>query len=96
MRRIKGDYCFDLWLQELSPSEKLLEDYNAGYLDWDAYVQRFSEEVLNNPEKTSAFTALKELARKGTVTLLCHEESDKKCHRRLLIEKIRTDFMGSE
>ncbi|MDR1508297.1 MAG: DUF488 domain-containing protein [Synergistaceae bacterium] len=96
MRRIKDSYHFDLWLQALSPSAELLDSYNSGQLDWNTYVQRFSEEVLENPGKTPDFEFLQKLVCKGTVTLLCHEKSDEKCHRRLLIEKIQNKFQGNE
>jgi uncharacterized protein YeaO (DUF488 family) len=77
-----------MWLQELSPSDELLDSYNKGLLDWDSYVSRFKMEVLENPQKLPFFLKLKELSSEGVVTLLCHEETDERCHRRLLIEKI--------
>jgi hypothetical protein len=77
-----------MWLQELSPSDELLNFYNDGLLDWDAYVRRFTREVLTNPEKLPFLLTLKKMTSEGVVTLLCHEETDERCHRRLLIEKV--------
>jgi uncharacterized protein YeaO (DUF488 family) len=88
MRRIKDYFVFDMWLQELSPSNELLDSYNKGLLDWDSYVRRFQVEVLDNPEKLPFLLTLKDLSSEGVVTLLCNEETDERCHRRLLIEKI--------
>ncbi|MDR0957181.1 MAG: DUF488 domain-containing protein [Candidatus Nomurabacteria bacterium] len=90
MRRVKPEYDFNIWLPELSPSDELLEDYNTGRIDWDGYVPRFTAEVLDNPTRTKYFEIVRDIAKKYPITLLCHEDTDEKCHRRLVIEKIAT------
>ena len=89
MRRLgKGMTDFDVWLPALAPSDELLDDCIKGRENWDGYVKRFSLEVLENPQKQPFFQMLHFLSQNSTVTLLCHEHTDEKCHRRLLIEKL--------
>ncbi len=94
MRRIKDDFDFDMWWPALAPSTELLNAYNAGEVTWEKYLPRFEGEVLNNSEKMPYFQALRSLSQNTVVTLLCHEEDDEFCHRRLLIEKVRS--LGGE
>jgi uncharacterized protein YeaO (DUF488 family) len=89
MRRIKADFDFDVWLPALAPSNELLDAYRSGETDWDNFERLFQKEVLENEEKKPYLEMLQYLCEHYAVTLLCHEETDEKCHRRLLIEKIR-------
>ena len=88
MRRIRSTFDFDVWLPALAPSNQLLDACKEGKINWEGYVERFSQEVLENPQKAPFFQMLRLLSESSVVTLLCHEETDEKCHRRLLIEKL--------
>lgn len=71
----------DEWHKELAPSKELLSDWNNGKVSWQEYEQRYSKE-MDAQEKI-----IKEIATRAkteTITLLCKEETDEHCHRRLL------------
>lgn len=90
MRRPDKDADFDIWMPHLSPSNKLLDDYQQGKIDWDGYVVRFNREVIK--KETKYFKILAELANKKKITILCWEKTPEKCHRRLVAEEIKKRF----
>ena len=88
---------YDVWMPSLGPSEQLLRRMQSGAISWARFAREYAKElVLDGPiDKRSRtiknhgqkFTLrlLKQLARQGNVTLLCHcAEQEKHCHRRLL------------
>lgn len=75
---------FDIWMPVLAPSHKLLNDSHAKKIKWDEYVERFTKEVLIGQRKF--LKLLTGLALKHEVTILCWEDTPKKCHRRLVAE----------
>ena len=77
----KEKAAIDEWHRELAPSRELLSDYNKYKIDWPAYEKRYLTEMK---EQGESIRALAERARHETMTLLCKEETDEKCHRRLL------------
>ncbi|MFA5033810.1 MAG: DUF488 family protein [bacterium] len=77
----------DRWIKELGPSTELLNDWNEHRVDWIEYEKRYRRE-MEDPERQQAIKKIAELSEKKTVTLLCWEESDEYCHRRLLKELI--------
>lgn len=86
MRFPKGSY--DEEYRDLAPSIGLLMNYKKKKIDWNEYEKRYDEEM--KPKK-DLLKELAERAKKETLTLLCFEKTDEKCHRRLLktlIEKI--------
>ena len=85
MRRIKSDFDFDVWLPALAPSDALLDAYNAKEITWEEHTKEFSREILDSQPKTPFFEMLRSLCSTYTVTLLCHETENEKCHRRLLV-----------
>ena len=94
MRFPKGDYDEDY--RELAPSINLLMDYKKNKIDWPEYEKRYSEEMNS---KKHLIKELADRAKKNTLTLLCFEKTDEKCHRRLLkgmIEKIGNNLFGVE
>lgn len=76
----------DRWIKKLGPSNELLDHWNK-HKDWPIYKKRFFEE-MTAPEKQRLIREIAELSKKRNVTLLCWEESDEYCHRRLLKELI--------
>lgn len=78
----------DRWLKELGPVKELLRAFLDGQVDWAAYTPRYFE-GLRRPEAQAAIAEVRELARKGPVTLLCGCADDRRCHRSLL-----ADYLG--
>lgn len=72
---------------ELAPSNELLDRYRKGK-DWDAYVRDF-DLVLEDPEATRTMRELVERCSGGTLALLCSEPTPDKCHRRLVVERMK-------
>ena len=73
----------DLWLKELGPVVPLLRAYRAGTLGWAEYRRRYLD-GLARPEAQEAVDRVRQLALKGTVTLLCGCPDEARCHRSLL------------
>jgi uncharacterized protein YeaO (DUF488 family) len=84
MRFVQSHYDYDTWLPILAPSIQLLEDYRRRYITWGEYEKRYLEEMKKkNQQQTIKY--LKQRNKVGEIiTLLCHENNDKFCHRRLL------------
>ena len=88
---------YDVWIPSLGPSERLLRDFLGGRISWSAFGRAYRKELfLDGPIDSKSRTIknhgqkftlrlIKELARKGNVTLMCHcAEDQKQCHRHLL------------
>ena len=71
----------DEWHKELAPSKELLSDWNNGKIDWQEYEQRYHKEMDAQKESIQQIATR---SRTETITLLCKEETDEHCHRRLL------------
>ena len=65
----KESAALDYWAKELSPTEELREFYHHEPRLWNAFRDRFRDE-LHNPAAIETLTRLGELAKKGTVTLI--------------------------
>ena len=74
----------DAWDRGLAPSRELLTDIRSDAIDWPAFVERFEGEMAHREESVAALAALRERVRSETVTLLCWEADDARCHRMLL------------
>ena len=93
---------YDVWMPSLGPSEKLLRgkltdtwtqfvrEYRRELL-MDGAIDKRSETIKNHGQKFT-LRLLKQLARKGNVTVMCHcAEDQEQCHRHTL--KIVIDRM---
>jgi len=94
--RFRGRYMptsrYDVWMPSLGPSERLLR---SG-LPWARFARAYREELfldgrldarnktVKNHGQKFALRLIKTLSRKGPVTLMCHCESDERCHRSVL------------
>lgn len=87
MRRPGKDVSFNIWIPELAPSDKLLDDYHAKKITWEKFEKRFKKEVLD--KKQDYLEILLAIGKTKTITLLCWEETPEKCHRRLVVEKLK-------
>jgi len=92
---------YDVWMASLGPSERLLSarqsrrisraefarEYRAE-LFLDGPIDSRSKTIKNHGQKFT-LRLIKQLARKGNVTLMCHcHENQDECHRYLLREVI--------
>jgi uncharacterized protein YeaO (DUF488 family) len=82
--------AIDLWLKDASPSAPLLQAYNKEGLPWEAFAERYRQEILS--ERPRVLEELHTLEREhGTITLLCWERipPHEHCHRLLLADLLR-------
>jgi len=70
----------------LSPSKGLLWDYKKGRINWEQYVERFKQEMMNNT-CIAEMRKIKLMAKAKDVYLICYEKTYP-CHRFLLIDMI--------
>jgi len=88
---------YDVWIASLGPSERLLRDFLGGRISWAAFARDYRKELfldgpidrksrtIKNHGQKFTLRLIKELARKGNVTLMCHcAEDEQHCHRHLL------------
>jgi len=78
------DTMYDLHIPELSAPNKLLGDYYKRGISWDEYEFRYLDHI-RTPEIQKIIIKL--IEKYDTITFLCIEEDDSKCHRRLLQEE---------
>jgi uncharacterized protein YeaO (DUF488 family) len=88
---------FDVWMANLGPSEELRDAILSGKISWTEYSRRYVKELLEaggvdarnerikNHGQKFTLRLLQHLAKKQTITLLCHcPEEERHCHRHLL------------
>ncbi|MFL6520785.1 MAG: DUF488 domain-containing protein [Chthoniobacterales bacterium] len=88
---------FDVWMANLGPTEQLRDAILAGKISWSEYSRRYRKELfepggvdarnqrIKNHGQKFILRLLQHLARKQTITLLCHcAEAEPHCHRHLL------------
>ena len=84
-------------MANLGPSEKLLRDAQTGNIRWGEFSRRYTKELfeggaidrknktIKNHGQKFTLRLLQKLAKRGTVTLLCHcAEDEPHCHRHVL------------
>jgi len=76
----------DQWEPDLGPSVGLLSAYEAGEVAWDAFAERYREEVLGRPH---LLDWVARMASGTGVTLLCGSHPDEECHRTVLASILR-------
>lgn len=88
---------YHVWMANLGPSEKLLRAFQSGKVQWKEYVRRYTKELfeggtidsrnrtIKNHGQKFTLRLIRELSRRGTVTLMCHcAEDEMHCHRHVL------------
>lgn len=89
---LEKGYKFDIWWKNLAPSMDLLRDYwdklkTDPDQAWISYVPMYKKDVL---EKQKFYVkVMADIAMKYDVTILCHEDTPDRCHRRLLAEECK-------
>lgn len=82
----------DLWMKDVGPSVELLDDWNKRKIRWQEYEKRYLKEMESQIIKIEELAKL--AIKEGSITLLCKEKTDDKCHRRLLLILLRLTLMG--
>ena len=88
---------YDVWMPSLGPSEQLLRAVQSGKKSWAQFSREYLKELfmdgpidlrsrtIKNHGQKFTLRLIKDLARKGNVTLMCHCAEDQlHCHRHLL------------
>jgi uncharacterized protein YeaO (DUF488 family) len=88
---------YDVWMANLGPSEELLRQFQAGRIAWPEFSRRYRKELyesetidernktIRNHGQKFTLRLLQELARRSTITLMCHcPEEESHCHRHIL------------
>jgi len=92
---------YDVWMANLGPSETLLAAMLSGKLPWSEFARRYRAEIyesasldkfnrtIKNHGQKFTLRLLQELARRETVTIMCHcDEDEPHCHRHLLAKML--------
>ena len=92
-----GTDRYDVWMPSLGPSEQLLRAVQSGRKSWAQFSREYLKELfmdgpidsrsrtIKNHGQKFTLRLIKDLARKGNVTLMCHcAEDQQQCHRHLL------------
>jgi uncharacterized protein YeaO (DUF488 family) len=88
---------YDVWMANLGPSERLLRLAQDGKVSWAQFSGQYRKELfldgpidkrsrtIKNHGQKFTLRLVKQLARRGRVTLMCHCEEDQlQCHRHVL------------
>jgi|SRR5208283_293300 len=99
----KGRY--DVWMPNLGPSERLLHSYHGGKLTWAKFSRQYRHELflaspidkvnrtIKNHGQKFTLRLLQALAKRGTITLMCHcAEDESNCHRHLLKKLLKSNI----
>lgn len=89
----KGGTDFNV-LQELSPSEELLNMYKCGYISWSSFRKSFIKQITNNEKAMEKIENLRYLVESGVnIALICYEKDSSECHRSIVAELIGTQWI---
>lgn len=88
---------YDVWMANLGPTEQLLGDYLQERISWVQFSRQYRKELfldgpidersrtIKNHGQKFTLRLVRELAHRGTVTLMCHcAEDQQQCHRHVL------------
>jgi uncharacterized protein YeaO (DUF488 family) len=81
----------------LSPSKKLLNDYQYGWkygrpMKWEEFKEEFKKEIIGNADAQKKIREFANRCLKGeTITLLCYWKNKNKCHRFIIKEFIEKE-----
>jgi uncharacterized protein YeaO (DUF488 family) len=88
---------YHVWMANLGPSEKLLRQGQTGKISWSEFSRSYRKELfesasidkrnrtIKNHGQKFTIRLLQQLAKRMTITLLCHcAEEERRCHRHIL------------
>jgi len=88
----KDDYArrdyFDVWLPNLAPSRELLRTFKEGDLTVKQFFRRYRAE-LKATESRQLIELLAAIAERTPIAIGCYCEDESRCHRPVLVERIR-------
>ena len=79
--------AMDEYVAVLAPTRELLHAFKDGAIDWEAFRQRYLEE-MSAPAARAGIARLAQRAASEPVTLLCVCREESRCHRTLLRELV--------
>jgi len=93
---------YDVWMANLGPSEALLRAALTGRITWPEFGRRYRAELfeggsidrrnptIKNHGQKFTLRLLQRLAKRETITLMCHcAEAEPHCHRHILQSILR-------
>src|SRR5450755_1072650 len=88
---------YDVWMASLGPSERLLKSFQDRKISWAQFSKQYRNElfldgpidkrsrIIKNHGQKFTLRLVKQLSRRGRVTLMCHcAEDQPQCHRHVL------------
>lgn len=88
---------YDVWMACLGPSEELLKQFRNNRITWSEFQKKYRGELyeggtidkrngfIKNHGQKFTLRLLQTLAKRDTLTLMCHcDEDQDKCHRHIL------------
>ena len=71
-------------MRGVSPEARLLKSYKKGDINWREFSSDFRKQLRTLETSKEALEQIKQMSKKGTVTLLCYEKEGEKCHRHIV------------
>ena len=75
----------DMWVKELGTDVELIHEWKQGKVTWSEFTKRYVKSLKG---KEQLLGELASKAKKGTITLLCTDKDESRCHRSLLKKEI--------
>lgn len=71
----------DVWMKELGTPKETMKSWKAGKIGWEEYGREYKKSLRG---KEALLRKLSDESKKGTITLLCVERDEGRCHRSIL------------
>ncbi|MTD39852.1 DUF488 family protein [Erwinia sp. CPCC 100877] len=82
----KSELQYDEWCKAITPSPELRREWHSDVIDFDTFSQRYRAELEQTPDD---IRRLKEIARKGPLTLLYAAKDTSQNHALVLADYLR-------
>lgn len=79
---------YDIWIRSLAPSPTLLRQYKNSEITWNGFKTMLLSELRDNIDSVEAIYALQTESVREDITLLCHEQDSRPCHRHMVRDLI--------
>lgn len=83
-------------LPELSPSDRLREQYKNGEIDFDTFIEMFSKEITINEIKILVDKIQQGIREEKDIYLCCHEKNLDNCHRYYFYKLLKDNNIDCE
>jgi uncharacterized protein YeaO (DUF488 family) len=93
---------YDVWMACLGPSDELRKQFSKNSISWAEFRKRYRKELfeggtidkrnrtIKNHGQKFTLRLLQTLAKRDSVTIMCHcDEDQKECHRHILQKILR-------